>query len=320
LKGVVIRARDALQQEKSKMSNTAMADVYVVSETSGESLAGAETSDSAVSWGAIVAGAFAAAGTSLILISLGAGLGFSAASPWGPAASAQVIGASAIVWLVVTQWLSAGIGGYIAGRLRTKWVGVHTHEVFFRDTAHGFLAWAVGAVISAVLLSSAVSSLVGEGARLGSSAIAGAAQVAGQAAGNTDVTGYFVDGLFRSDRPAPADDQALRGEVTRIMTVGLANGDVSAPDRTYLAQLVASRTGLSQPDAEKRVSDVINQAKSAAAEAADKARQVADDARRAAAAFGFAMCLSLLVGAFIASVAGVLGGDLRDGPQSRPVR
>jgi hypothetical protein len=301
------------------MSNTAMADVYVVSEASGQGLADAETSASAVSWGAIIAGAFAAAATSLILISLGAGLGLSAASPWRAAASPQMIGVAAIVWLVVTQWLSAGIGGYMAGRLRTKWVGVHTHEVFFRDTAHGFLAWAVGAVLSAALLSSAVSALVGEGARLGGQAVATAAQVAGQPAA-AEPTGYFVDELFRSDRPAPANDQAQRGEATRILTVGLANGDVSAPDRTYLGQLVASRTGLSQPDAEKRVGDVVDQAKNAAAQAADKARQAADAARQAAAAFGFAMCLSLLVGAFIASVAGVLGGDLRDAPKGRAIR
>src|SRR5579871_4263485 len=104
------------------MSNPAMADVYVVSETSDESVAGGETSASAVSWGAIIAGAFAAAATSLILVSLGAGFGLSAASPWRAASSAEAIGVAAIVWLVVTQWISAGIGGYLAGRLRTKWV------------------------------------------------------------------------------------------------------------------------------------------------------------------------------------------------------
>src|SRR5215471_10040673 len=125
-----------------------------------------ESATSAVSWAAIVAGAFAIAAVALILLALGSGLGLASVSPWynsGP--SATTFGVWAAIWLVVVQWISAALGGYVTGRLRTKWVGVHTDEVYFRDTAHGFLAWAVAAVIIAAALSSVVTSVVGGAAR-----------------------------------------------------------------------------------------------------------------------------------------------------------
>jgi hypothetical protein len=300
----------------------AMQDMIASSETyaiEDAALADDESSQSGVSWGAIIAGAFAAAALSLILLSLGAGFGFSSASPWSNAgASAKTIGVAAVIWLVVTQWLSAAVGGYLAGRLRTKWSGIHSDEVYFRDTAHGFLAWAVGAVISIGLLTSAVSSLVATGLQAGATvagpAVQGATQAAAQAAGNAGSTdAYYVDLLFRSDKPAPdANDASVRAEVGRILATGLRNGDVSPADRHYLAQVVAARTGLSPADAEKRVNEVIANAKTAATDAANKAKQAADEARSAAAYLAFATCLSMLIGAFVASAAGALGGHRRE--------
>src|ERR1700689_4603318 len=103
---------------------------------------------SAVSWAAIVAGGFTAAAITLILLSLGAGVGLTTVSPWwNRSVSAASFGIGAAIWLIVVQWISSAFGGYIAGRLRTKWVGIHTDEVFFRDTAHGFLAWALATVV-----------------------------------------------------------------------------------------------------------------------------------------------------------------------------
>ena len=134
----------------------------------------AESSVSGISWGAIIGGAFVAASLALILAILGVGLGLSAASPWaGAGASATAIGASAVVWLIATQAIAAGLGGYLAGRLRVKWATVHTDEVYFRDTAHGFLVWAVAAVITAAFLTSAASSIVGSGAKLAAAGAAG---------------------------------------------------------------------------------------------------------------------------------------------------
>jgi hypothetical protein len=135
---------------------------------------------SAVAWPAIIAGAFAAAAVSLVLLTLGAGIGLAFVSPWGhnhPSIMAFTV--KTAIGLIVIQWVASGLGGYLAGRLRTKWTGVHTHEVFFRDTAHGFLTWAVATVITATLLASAASSVANGGAA--ASAVASDAAIAGMA-------------------------------------------------------------------------------------------------------------------------------------------
>lgn len=278
-----------------------------------------ESTVSAVSWPAIIAGAFAIAAAALILLALGSGLGLASVSPWynsGP--SATTFGVWAAVWLVIVQWLSAALGGYVTGRLRTKWVGVHTDEVYFRDTAHGFLAWAVAAVIMAAALSSIVTSVIGSAARgagsLAAATMQGAAAGAAQS-GGIEPTDYLVDTLFRSDHPdTNASPQEQRAEASRIIISGLRSGDVPAADKTYLAQLVAARTGISQPDAQKRVDDVIAKAK----EAEVKLRQAADAARKAAATAAFFTAFSMVVGAFIAAVAATIAGHRRD--ESRALR
>jgi hypothetical protein len=260
---------------------------------------------SAVSWAAVFAGSFVAVATSLVLVSLGGGLGLTSISAWpnvGASATTFTIGAG--IGLIVVQWLSSALGGYITGRLRTKWVGVHTHEVFFRDTANGFLSWAVATVVGAVFLAAAASSVIGGGTRAAATVAGGAAQGA-----TSGVSGYTVDTLFRSDHVDPAtSNQEVTGQATRILTNGLRNGDVPAADRTYLAQLVAAKTGMPQADAEKRVDDTIARAK----EAETKARQAADAARKATAEFAIFTGLSMLIGAFIASAAAAYGGSLRD--------
>ena len=207
------------------------------------------------------------------------------------------------------QWVSSGLGGFITGRLRTKWVGTHTHEVFFRDTAHGFLTWAVASVIGALLLASAASSAIGTGTQPAATAASGAAQGVGSAAQLAQTHDYDLDTLFRGEKPdMAASDPAVRGETTRILVMGLRNGNVPAADRSYLAQLVADRTGVSQADAQKRVDDAV-----AAEKAAEtKARQAADAARKSASAVAIFTALSMVIGAFIASVAAAFGGSLRD--------
>ena len=171
---------------------------------------GADGAASAVSWGAIIGGAFVIASIGLMLAALGSGLGLASVSPWpNSGVSATTFGVMTAIWLIVVQWISSALGGYVAGRLRTRWTGLHTDEVHFRDTAHGFLAWAVAAVITAAVLASAVSSLVGGAARgatsLAGSAVQGAAQGASQGAtqsgGSVDPTAYLVDSLFRRQQP-----------------------------------------------------------------------------------------------------------------------
>ena len=258
-----------------------------------------EAHSSGVSWAAVIAGAFVTAALSLTLLALGAGFGLLTVSPWSSArASSSAVDAAAIIWLIVIQILAAGVGGYLAGRLRTKWAAIHTDEVHFRDTAHGFLVWAVAVVITAAFLGSAATALVG-----GTEATA---EMPGQE------NAYFVDTLFRSApgaTPAPtangpaanADDGLIRGEAAGILANALRQGDAAAADRTYLAQLVSSRTGLSQQDATQRVSDVIVQA-----------RQAADAARKVTARLLLWTFIALLVGAFCASYAATIGGTQRD--------
>jgi hypothetical protein len=277
---------------------------------------------SSVSWAAVIAGAFVASAFSLALVALVAGIGLVSVSPWsGNNPSVTTFGVLAAAWFIAVQLFASGAGGYLAGRLRSGWAHVHTDEVYFRDTAHGLLVWAVGAVISAAILAWGASSAASGAAHLAGAATEAVGQAAGgatgQAAGRdaptiSDPTAYFADMLFRSDRAPEGDQVAARAEAGRIFARALYAGDLPAADKTYLAQLVASRTGMSQPDAEKRVSDVFDQAKSAKQQAADKAKEAADAARKTGVYVALWAFISLLVGAFSASYMAAVGGRQRD--------
>ena len=126
-----------------------------------------------MSWPAVIGGAFVAAAIALILLALGAGMGLSSLSPWSnTGVSPATVGIAAIAWLILTQIIASAMGGYLAGRLRTKWANIHTDEVYFRDTAHGFLVWSVGLVITAAFLTSAAVSMVG-GTQLSTTGLVG---------------------------------------------------------------------------------------------------------------------------------------------------
>jgi hypothetical protein len=275
-----------------------------------------ESSTSAVSWPAIFAGAFVASAASLILVGLGSGFGLASVSAWpNSGASATTFTVMTAIWLIVVQWVASGLGGYLAGRLRTKWVGTHTHEVFFRDTAHGFITWSVATIVVAGFLASATSSIIGGTFHAAATVASGASQGAAAQAGasgpqvGSSVAPYDVDMLFRSARQdSSASTAEARAESARILANGIAAGEVTAADRTYLAELVAARTGLSPEGAQKRVDTVIAQAKAGEA----KARQAADAARKAGAEASIFTALAMLVGAFIACIAAALGGHRRD--------
>ncbi|MEO8506472.1 MAG: hypothetical protein ABI593_02465 [Betaproteobacteria bacterium] len=276
----------------------------------------------AVAWGAIVGGAIAAAALSLILLTLGSGLGLSAISPWAyQGASATTLGVGAIAWLIVMSAAASALGGYIAGRLRVRWMGADADESYFRDSVHGFLAWALATIVSAALLTSAASSMVGTVATTGAMAAGGAAAIGSGGAAATSGSGptdnggmYFVDMLYRTDRaPEPGvDTNAIRTETARILANSLRQGELSAGDRSYLAQLVARRTGITPADAEQRVSQTVEAAKLTAEASTAKARQIAEAARKATAYMALWVFLSLLIGAFCASYAATIGGRQRD--------
>jgi hypothetical protein len=272
-----------------------------------------ESSRGATSWGSVVAGAVAAAAATLVLMLVGAGLGLTLVSPFSnEGISLGTITASTAIWLIVVQWLSALVGGYIAGRLRTKWVNLHTDEVFFRDTVHGFLAWALATLLVTGLLGSTISAMIGTGVQAASNVASGAAMGGAAAAASDDgnTTGYFVDALLRPADPAKPVEGGNQAstEVSRILLASAASGKMEADDRAYLEQLVAARTGLTPADAKARVDAVLTRA----GEAANQAKQAAEATRKAGAAFALVGALSLFIGAFIASAAAALGGRLRD--------
>src|ERR1700689_637729 len=255
-----------------------------------------EAAISAVSWGAILAGGVAAASLTLILLAFGAGVGFSSISPWSSTATTTTFHVAAGLYFIVTAMIASGVGGYLAGRLRTRWTGAHTREGFFRDTAHGFLAWGFATLLSAAVLGSAGSALVG-------GATSAVTHVAGQSAGLLD--GY-VDSLVRADpgsNSASPDMSAARAETGRMFAAAFQNGGEFQPlDRAYLAELVAARTGIPPVQAKERVSATIERAKTAV-----------NASRKAAAQLSLWLTASLLVGAFAASLAAIEGGGLRDG-------
>jgi hypothetical protein len=260
--------------------------------------------NSTVSWGAILAGGFTAAAVTLIVIAFGIGVGLSVVSPWnGEGISATTASWSAGLFLVAVAMIASTFGGYITGRLRHSWDEVHIHERFFRDTAHGFVAWAFATVLTATVLAGAGTHLLA-GASAGAIPAAGAG-VAQAANSSGDV---YVDRLLRvgpqtNGQNPPATDQAVtRGELLRIIGPATRKGgDVSAEDRSYAARVIVARTGMSQPDAEQRVNQTIAQAKDAT-----------DKARRAAAKFSVWIAISLLSGAFAGSLAAAEGGKLRN--------
>lgn len=238
---------------------------------------------SAVSWSAILAGAAVASAVSLLLFVLAAGLDLASFSLATLRHGSATLTVMAAITLVVTQWIASGLGGYITGRLRTRWTGTHTHEVFFRDTAHGFITWAVATLFMAVGLGSAVSSLIGADLR------GGAALAAAPAA------------------PAPATPRAAV-----VVVESSPQAEPTAPDtadgmqlvlppqqpRPYVTQLVLAQDPFVQAPTERTQST--------------NGGAMRDPERKEAALSSLLTALSMLVGAFIAGVSAAIGGRLRD--------
>lgn len=276
--------------------------------------------ESAVSWAAIFAGAVIAAALTVTLLIGGTGLGFLAVSPWSnDGASGEGLAIGTIVWLFVAQVIAYGIAGYVAGRLRTKWADVRGDEIYFRDTAHGFLVWALSSIVGVVLLGSVTASIVSGTAKVGATAARATVGAVSAAAGpaimdsDTFSLDYFTDSLLRPQNPQQSYTQAdPRREVSTILTRSLIQGDLSTEDQDYLVKVVADRAGLSEDEAKSRIQQVSEQAKKAADDIEAKTKETADNARKLAAAFALWAFASLLLGAFTASFAATVGGRARD--------
>lgn len=254
-----------------------------------------EASFSAVSWSAIIAGALAATAITMILMALGSGIGLASMSPWTRGdISPRTVTFMTALWLVIVQAISAAVGGYMTGRLRTKWVTVHAREVFFRDSAHGFLSWALALVLTMLFLGMALApAMSGGGQALGSMMDSGMPT-------NGPLSSSF-DALFQSERGNGGGDQTTQAEAMRLLGKGVMQGDLTESERARLSQLVAQRTGLSLAEADRRVTDVMAQGKAAA-----------DTARRAGMRLAFFSFVAMLIGALMASSAAARGGRRRD--------
>lgn len=289
-------------------------------------VATAPTQESAVSWAAIVAGAAGAAALSLCLLILGVGLGLSSVSPWAQSGiSAGRLGVSTILWVTLTSLLASALGGYLAGRLRVRWTALHSDETYFRDTAHGFLSWALATLVTATLMASVIASIVSGGVQAGATVAGGAAT--GLAAGATsmvsdnagDPLGYYVDSLFR-----PVGDSAIDGsqlprspqedaaEARGIFAHVAGSAALTSDDTRQLGQLIARRTGMSQQQAEARVIEVHGRVQAARSALETETKDAADKARKATAYGSLWLFIALLGGAFFASLTATYGGRQRD--------
>lgn len=272
-----------------------------------------------IEWTPIIAGALAVSAISFLLLTFGGAVGLSLTSPWpGTGARLWVVAFAVLWWMVVVQIGSFAAGGYLAGRMRSRWGTSTTPESQFRDSVHGFMVWVVGVLIGALVLG-----MIGSGAaRTGvqsASLLAGGAATAASAAkpGPAD---YAVDLLFRpvaggeprttpgNDRTASGNEEAVRNEANRIFASAIANRALSQRDYDYLTQVVVTRAGLSQNEAQQRVQAAVSEAQNLEV----KAREQADKARKSAIITGFMAAASLLIGMLAAVSSAAAGGRHRD--------
>jgi hypothetical protein len=261
---------------------------------------------SAMSW---IAGALAALAVSFLVIALGAGIGLAVASPYGSGPSAGTLTIAGAIWMVFAQSIGFAAGGFVAGRLRTDIIPVPTEEGRFRDGAHGLVAWAIGALVTTSIFAAVAATSAATIARTGAALAGGAAEASRNESSAIDPISYFVDSLIRTNpsRAGVENGNAAvpRDQVTRIVLNAISQGRLADDDKAYLAQIVASHTGMSNDEAQRRVDDVINRARETVRDAADKARKAGEY-------LSFWTFMSLLFGAVAAVLGGLLGGERRD--------
>jgi hypothetical protein len=311
----------------------------------------------ALSWGAIIAGAIGAAAVTFVLLAVATAFGLSMVSPWETDQDdAAALGIGAAIFLIAIHVIASGFGGYLAGRLREKLTNLRHDETYFRDTAHGVLVWALGAVAGALLIACMSAQVISGGLTLGAAGVSAAGQAAGgavsgamargehgmmgmmnQSRRDRETNGYFVDSLFRPAVPTTAtttspdagattpsvdlgalseasdrETETRRGEVGRILGLGLTKGELAPEDKTYVAQLIAQETGMSQADAERRIDEVVGKAKAVREEAAVTARNAAEQARKATQFAAIWSAIAMLAGGVAAALAATWGGKARD--------
>jgi hypothetical protein len=248
-------------------------------------------------WGPVIAGAVAAAALASVLHAFAGAIGLavsSTAPTWRDASTALWILSG--LYLVMVALAAYGLGGYLAGRLRAGLSAAAPDEVDFRDGVHGLLVWSLATLLTVLLLLLAASASTRLAAPSGG--VAGpSTSVAGE-----NIIAFDLDRLFRGERRAGDVDVAqTRAEAARILLTASSHSGVAAEDRAYLARLVAARTGLAAPEAERRVDVAIARAKENIARA-----------RRSTVILAFMAGAAALLGAAVAWFAAGVGGKHRD--------
>jgi len=265
-----------------------------------------------VEWSAVFAGAVLAAALSFVLLTFGTAIGLSATSPWpNSGLSAKVIASLAVFWMMAQQIGSVMVGAYVAGRMRSRWYETG-HESEFRDGLHGTLVWAVGVLISAVLVFATAAAVT-------KMAVDVAGKAAGSVASSSDAMEAVLDTMLRPASTAQANapnaptagrqevplrvqaSDETRAEASRILAGTTASGSITPENRTRLAHLVSQRTSISPQEAERRVDDAVN-----------AARAAADKSRHAAVLTGFVTAAALILSLGAGWWAAMRGGHHRD--------
>lgn len=273
----------------------------------------ARAGTSYVEWSAVFAGAIVASAISFVLLTAGAALGLSLISPYSGESYAKTAASMAVFWSVAVPILAFLAGGYIAGRMRVAWSDAAAEEVQFRDGVHGLLVWALGIVMAMVLAFVAASATVRSGS-----------QVAAGAAGNENAAlSPVIDMLFGATMPPPeapvnpagtpqgvapaigergtVPESDVRAMVARTLVAAAGSGQLTPAQKRTLGQVVSERTGVSQPEAERRVDQAFKDGMNAI-----------EMARRAAVLAALVTVTALLVGLLAAWYAAKNGGRHRD--------
>lgn len=257
-----------------------------------------------------------ASAISFLLLTFGSAIGLSLTSPW-PNAGARlwVVGLALAWWTVAVQIGSFAAGGYLAGRMRTRWGETSSDETAFRDNVHGALVWAVGVLLGAVALAMVAAGTTKTAVDAASTVGAGIASKNGTQ--GSSAAEYATDMLLRQPNAAPqplgSESSSTSGgdarpEVNRIFLMAIKDQSLAERDRGYLVQLVSSRTGMSEADAQQRVNEAVRQASTLETQA----RAQTDKARKSAIVAGFITAASLLISLAVACLAAGLGGRHRD--------
>ena len=261
-----------------------------------------------IDWPSVFVGMIIALALSWLLLTFGSAIGLASVSPYNFSREAGVtLTLAAAAWFALTQIYALAMGAYIAARLRPRVSVADNDEVAFRDGVTGLAVWALGIVIGLLLAGMAATGAARTGAQVASTAISSAASQADPA--------YAVDVLLRPANPAPAaqgqaqSDDASRQQVGRILANALARGELPQSDKDYVAQLIASRAGISPEEAQRRITETYDRAKATALDAADTAR-------KGTALAGFWIVFIMFAAGLASWWAGTVGGHHRDeGPR-----